>query len=143
MHRVHVFLRLSGTERLLVLEALAVVVAMRLGLWLFPFQKLRALVTEIGQHAVRSNRAETLPADRIVWAVRAVGQFVPYASCLTQALAGQALLARRRHPTRLHIGVARTSQDGLIAHAWLEYKGRIVLGDHGFLATYTAFPSLE
>jgi hypothetical protein len=143
MHQVHVFLHLEGKERLLVLEALVMVVAIRLGLWLLSFQKLRALVTRLGQCPVGSHSANSLPVDRIAWAVRAVGQFVPYASCLTQALAGQVLLARRRHPTRLHIGVARKSQEGLEAHAWLECEGRIVLGDHGFLATYTAFPSLE
>ena len=149
MHQVHVFLQLTGKERLLVLEALAVVTIVRLGLWLLPFQKLRTLVNEMGHHpigrmsSVRLHRSNSLPVDRIAWAVRAACQLVPHATCLTQAMAGQVLLSRRGHPTRLRIGVSIQSQKGLEAHAWLECNGRVVLGDHGYLATYAPFPSLE
>jgi hypothetical protein len=143
VHQAYVFVHLAGKERLLVLEALAVVVAVRMGLWLLPFQKLRVLVTEVGQRPIRSHRSNSLPIDRIAWAVRATSQYVPQATCLTQALSGQVLLARRGHPTRLRIGVAKKSQEGLGAHAWLECEGRIVLGDHGSLAVYTPFPSLD
>ena len=143
MHQVQIYLHLEREERLLVLEALAVVVAVRLGLWLLPFQELRALVSEIGQRSIGSNSSTLLPVDRIAWAVRAVSQYVPRATCLTQALAGQVLLARRGRATRLRIGVSRKSRKNLEAHAWLECDGRIVLGDHGFLALYSPFPSLE
>lgn len=143
MHQVHIFLHLDRKERLLVLEALAIVVAFRLGLWLLPFQKLRALVSKMGQRPIGSHNSSSLSIDRITWAVRAVSQYVPRATCLTQALAGQVLLARRGYPTRLRIGVTRKPPEGLEAHAWVECDGRIVLGDHEFLALYTPFPSLE
>ena len=65
------------------------------------------------------------------------------ATCLTQALSGQVLLARRRVPSHLHIGVAKSSTKKLNAHAWLECDGQIVLGDHGRLAAYVPFPTLE
>jgi hypothetical protein len=143
MHQMHVFLHLERKEQLFLLEALAVVVAVRLGLWLLPFQKLRALVTEIGQRPIGLHSRSSVSIDRIAWSVRAVSRYVPRATCLTQALSGKVLLARRGHPTRLHIGVAKKSHEGLEAHAWLECEGQIVLGDHGFLAVYAAFPSLE
>jgi len=128
---------------LLLVEALAAVVAIRLGLLLLPFRKLRSLARAAGQYPVGSLYANALPVERIVWTVRAVSEYVPGATCLTQALSGQVLLARRRYPTRLHIGVAKSSREGLSAHAWLEYDGQIVLGDHGGLAAYAPFPSLE
>jgi hypothetical protein len=143
MHQVQVFLHLTGQERLLVMEALVVVIAIRLGLWLLPFQKLRALVAEMGKRPTSTRRRHALPVDRVAWAVRAVSPFVPRASCLTQALAGQVLLDRRGYLTRLRIGVTKRSQEGLEAHAWLECQGQVVLGDHGFLAMYASFPSLE
>jgi hypothetical protein len=143
MHQVQVFLHLGGKERLLVLEALMIVIAIRLGLWLLPFQTLRALAAEMGKRPIGTRRPNSLPADRVAWAVRAVSQFIPRASCLTQALAGQILLARRGYSTRLRIGVTKRSQEGLEAHAWLECEGQVVLGDHGFLAMYAPFPSLE
>ena len=143
MHQVYVFLHLEPEERLLVLEALVVVVAVRLGLWLLSFEKLRALVAQIRQRPSGLQGYHSLSVDRMAWAVRAVSQYVPQATCLTQALAGQVLLGCRGHPTRLRIGVTKHLQTGLEAHAWLECDGRIVLGDHGFLAMYAPFPFLE
>jgi hypothetical protein len=143
VHKVRVFWNLDWRERLLLVEALAVVVAVRLGLWLLPFQKLRSLVRAAGRCPVDSHSANVLPVERIAWTVRAVGDFVPGATCLTQALAGQIMLARRSQPARLHIGVAKGSEEKLSAHAWLECDGRIVLGDHGYLSAYAPFPTLE
>jgi hypothetical protein len=143
VHKVRVFWHLEWKERFLLIEALAAVVAVRLGLSLLPFQKLRAMVRWAGRCPVGAHKADALPVERVAWAVRAVSEFVPGASCLTQALSGQALLLRRRRPTRLHIGVAKGSQEKLSAHAWLECDGQIVLGDHGYLAAYAPFPTLE
>ena len=143
MHKVHVFIDLDWRERLLLVEALVVVVMVRLGLWLLPFRRLRNLVSEIGQRSVRSHNAMVMSIDRIAWCVRAASQCVPGATCLTQALSGQVLLARRGYPTRLQIGVSKKSREELEAHAWLECDGQIVLGDHGFLEVYTPFPFLE
>ena len=143
LHRIRVFWNLDGRERLLLVEALAIVVAVRLGLWLLSFQKLRSLVRSAGRWPVHSRSANALSVERIAWTVRAVSRFVPGATCLTQALAGQVLLARRSRPTRLHIGVAKGSEKKLSAHAWLECDGQIVLGDHGYLSAYAAFPTLE
>jgi len=53
---------------------------------------------------------------------------VPAASCLTQALAAHLLLCRRGLTPQLHIGVAKDQRDRLIAHAWVESEGRIVVG---------------
>ena len=48
-----------------------------------------------------------------------------------QAVAGAALLRRRRIPAHVHFGVAKdpTKPDGLAAHAWLSCAGRVLLGD--------------
>jgi hypothetical protein len=66
--------------------------------------------------------------DRIAWAVVVVSSYVPAASCLTQALAAQALLARRGCPAQLQIGVARGAHGQLEAHAWVEVAGQAILG---------------
>ena len=143
MHKVRVFMHLEWRERLLLVEALAVVVAIRLGLWVFSFKKLRSWVARVGQRSMGSRNTGMLSVDRVAWTVRAVSEYVPGATCLTQALVGQLLLARRGYPARLHIGVSKKLRGELEAHAWLECDGQIVLGDHGYLALYTPFPFLE
>jgi hypothetical protein len=74
-------------------------------------------------------------ATRAPWAVSAIGRRVTGATCLTQALALQALLERTGHPCRVEIGVARA--DRFEAHAWVVCGDRIVLGDTGVARFHT------
>jgi hypothetical protein len=77
-----------------------------------------------------------------VWAVETAARHgFPSATCLTQALAVQVLLARRGYPAILHVGVARHDKE-LKAHAWVESEGEVVIG--GFeLERYTPLAALQ
>jgi hypothetical protein len=126
--RARKFLSLPPAERGLLLRAWGLVWAARLGLWLLPFAALRRWA---GAAPARGAPASTdaPPVERLAWSVSAASRLVPRASCLTQALAGQKLLARHGHPARLHLGVARGDRGQFEAHAWLEAEGQIILGD--------------
>jgi len=77
-------------------------------------------------------------AERIAWAVRAAGEYLPGGgNCLVRALATQALLTRYGYPAQLRIGVRKAEDGGLAAHAWLEAGGAIVIGDFA-MGEYTA-----
>lgn len=75
-------------------------------------------------------------------AVGAIARRIPGEStCLAQALAGQRMLARRRLPNELHLGVASGRE--LRAHAWLTSGGRPVVGqprDHTPVIAFTRHP---
>ena len=114
----------STVERLLVLQALAVVPAVRLALWVLPFRVVHRFVRD--RHV--SDRM-TLSADRVVRAVAAVSARVPRATCLTQALAASLLLPRYGHDATLRVGVAKDEAGRLRAHAWLESGGATILGE--------------
>jgi hypothetical protein len=71
-------------------------------------------------------------ADSVGWAVSAMARRTPWTStCLMQAVAGAALLRRRRIPADVYFGVAKdgTQPKGLVAHAWLTCGGRVLIGD--------------
>lgn len=121
--------RLPAEDRALLCEAAAWVVAIRVGLWALPFGAVRRIVCRAGHRRVEAASAPEASVERVVWAVRAASARVPRASCLTQALAARALLARRGLPSDLRIGVARSSENGIEGHAWLERNGRIVIGE--------------
>jgi hypothetical protein len=53
---------------------------------------------------------------------------VPGATCLTQALAGQYLLARQGSASKISVGIERGTGTQLKAHAWLMSGSHIVLG---------------
>jgi hypothetical protein len=114
--------KLDWPERRLVLRALLLVIAVRAGLCLLPFRMMRRL-------GARVNRASSsMPVGRHIWAIRAVSRLVPGATCLTQALAAQVLLARSGHDSQIQIGVHTGEDRRFRAHAWLVCQNEIVLG---------------
>lgn len=121
------------------------VAAIRFGLSLLPFKNLRRLLTQAAQR-FRSDRLADQPfIDETIWAVGAVAKRVlGDAPCLTQALTAQYLLERRNYPTDLVIGVSKGAQGELLAHAWVERNGQVVIGGtRAELAQYTRLISMD
>ena len=134
-------LDLPAADRSLLVHAACLLALTRLGLWLLPVHPLRFLLAKLVRKGVRAVPQEPADADRIAWAVAVAGRFVPGARCLPQALAAQALLARRGQPTRLRIGVAMGDRKPrLQAHAWLEQRGKVVLGGSRAPSLYRSVP---
>ena len=122
---------LSGREMLFLAHCLSVVVAVRVGLTLLSYNKVRRMVTRLDARE---------PADigdlrRVAWGVAAAARLVPGASCLTQALSGQYMLARQGSASKISIGIERNAGTELKAHAWLMSGDHIVLG--GSLGRFT------
>jgi hypothetical protein len=133
------FLRLSAADRSLLVRSVLLVGAARLALWVLPFNTARRLFA-------RRARQSTPPfptTERIGWAIEVAKGFIPKGNCLPQALAAESLLTRNGYPVELRIGVAKTDDGRLEAHAWVESGGRLVVGDltQG-LASYTPLPPL-
>lgn len=125
------FLKLATTEKILILKSFFLVLVIRVALWLVPVKLLQNLFPWNSEE----NCDDTTPGNwgeitSIVRAVKAVSRFVPRATCLTQALAASLLIRRSGQTSALRIGVAKDDKSRLIAHAWLEKDGRIILGKH-------------
>lgn len=133
------FLRLTPADRLLLVQSVVLLGAARLGLWLLPLTVVRRL---LARTAPTPSGALATP-ERIAWAVAVARRVVPRASCLPQALAAEALLARGGRRVELRIGVVKTERGRLVAHAWVESGGRVVVGElHEGLSRYTPLPPL-
>ena len=130
--------RLSGVELRLLSFCLAVAWLVRAGLWILPF---RLVVRAAGAPGPRNRRRPGLAAARIAWAVRLACRYVPRATCLVQALTGQAVLGWYGHASRVRIGVALQSRE-FEAHAWLESQGQVLLGDSQELERYRPIAEL-
>lgn len=105
--------------------ALATVLAVRVLLTLSSLHEMRRNLLPANQP---DRPADLVEIARIAWAVRVASWFVPFASCLTQAQAGQSLLARRGIASTVILGVGPMQGDLMPAHAWLVCSGRVVLG---------------
>jgi hypothetical protein len=121
------FVRAPARRRLLFLKAAVVVAGYRVALTSLPFRWVRSLGAKAARREFRGRRAKATRED-VTWAVAAASRRIPRATCLTQALALQTLLAQEGYQSNLHIGVAKTPDGQLEAHAWLESGGRIVIG---------------
>ena len=119
------------------------------GLWLtvadaslkvLPFRHT-AVLFGLRQNRSRSTEPSASPsrpapatAARSAWAIAAVaGRTALPGKCLAQALAGSAMLGRRRAATTIHLGVAKGAPDGegLRAHAWLRCGDAMIMGASG------------
>lgn len=134
MGSVATFLALPGSDRRLLLGALATIVRVRADLRLQSIERLKAWAQQPG--------AGRVPADRLTWAAHIAARRLPGTSCLASALALQRLLSQHGHVSELHIGVARQGQS-FAAHAWLMHRGAIVIGEeqHEEFTQLVAWPS--
>lgn len=141
MEPIRKLCRLPAADRFLLVKAVLWLGATRLGLWLLPLPVVRRLLARAAQ-SPRQERGSKPSPQRIVWALAVARRVVPYATCLAQALAAEALFLRSGHSADLRIGVVKTPAGRLMAHAWVESGGRAVVGDLHDLSRYAPFPPL-
>jgi Transglutaminase-like superfamily len=123
------FLALSRDERRLLIRAALLTTVVQVLLGRLPFTMLRRLVTGGRRNDSQGAAGDPMLASQVVWAVTAASRRVPGpATCLSRALTVHAMLLRRGCPSRLHIGVVRGGQGELEGHAWVESKGRVLIG---------------
>ena len=131
MHRLGRFLYLPVRDKALLLQATLLLAAIRVGLSILPFARVRGVLTRLASVEGRKGKladASTV-VERTVWAVETAGrQFPAIGTCLYQALAAHVILARRGCRANLRIGVKRGADGKFTGHAWLEKDGRILIG---------------
>jgi Transglutaminase-like superfamily len=127
VRRLVSFFRLSLSDQLLLMRAALAVVSAKLAVRILRLPAARAAVTRLERPGWTLAPAR---ADRIVWAVQTAGRAIPgMRNCLVQAVAAEAMLIGAGHPCELRIGAAKNEPDELIAHAWIESEGRVLIGD--------------
>jgi len=138
MRALRRFRNLPPTRRRLAVTSLLTVAAVRIGLAVLPFGRLRAILRRVKSSP--SRRPGAVPsAEELAWAVGVASRYVPRATCLVQALALELLLARSGRAAEVRIGVAK--QNGhLQAHAWVESEGQRLLEDSE-PTRFTSLPS--
>jgi hypothetical protein len=140
VRRLFSFFRLSFSDQGLLVQAALAVVNAKLAMKTLPLPTARGLVARQQRLAWR---VVPVRADRIAWAVEAVSRAIPgMKNCLVQAVAAEAMLIQAGYPCELRIGAAKKAPDELIAHAWVESEGRVVIGEFE-LDRYTPMMALR
>ena len=121
------YFRLPADDRRLLWKSFFLLWAVRIGLWILPFQRLRKLI-DVQVSLANAGNCDATNVRKITRSIRRMSRYVPSATCLTQALTAQRLLHQAGQPADLRIGVARSHAGDFEAHAWVEAEGRVVIG---------------
>ena len=137
---VKTFLGAPPRYRQTLFQALVMVAMVRIGLWVLPYRVVyRLLDGSAPQPVGLSTDAARAYRKRVTWAVNAVSRrLLGKKPCLVQALAARWLLARRGIAVDFRIGVTLDDSKSLLAHAWLEQNGVVIIGGADSPSTYRA-----
>jgi hypothetical protein len=141
MKRLLKLKRIGKEERRLFFTGMAAMALVRLALFFWSVQRIAHWLSVVFPERPVTPRIELHRAARLL---AQAASFCPLpVTCLAEALASRALMARLGYSGNLCIGVLK-SGGRLDAHAWVEYPGNIVLGNptpHG--KRYVRLPDLE
>lgn len=143
MRRLRKLLVHSVSDYQLLFFTFCLLTAVRFGLWTLSFRNLRQVLWSITQ-VLHPHTKTSISISKLVWAVEVSSRCMPGgAKCLAKALTTQVLLHTQGYPADLRIGVIKGNQGNLEAHAWIEYQGKVVIGQLTTLSQFTPLPSLQ
>ena len=123
------FLALPGHIRWLTAEACLELTIGGLLLRLLSFKRITRIYAN--PEADQSPHNAPLPGE-VKSALRYAGHLLPWKNrCLVRALAARRMLARRKFPSTLTLGVLRPGNHKTSAHAWLTAANVEVVGKNG------------
>jgi hypothetical protein len=128
MKRLVQFIRLTGSQRVLLMEAVAMLSGAGVLLRLLPFSRIaRRLGAHMSETPDAADQHASQRAREVRWAVELAARNLPWHPvCLPQAMAAKWMLRRRGVESTLYLGVDPSA--GLYAHAWLRAGPVIVTG---------------
>ncbi|WP_019503647.1 lasso peptide biosynthesis B2 protein [Pleurocapsa sp. PCC 7319] len=122
----------NWSDRFLLLKVAILLILIRVGLQFIQFQTLRNLLAKIAQP--KQNKQVSI--YKIIWAITIVSPYIPGVKCLARAIAAQVILSKQNYPNQLRIGISKDNQGQFIAHAWVESRGKTVIGGIGNMTKY-------
>jgi len=141
------FIRLSSSDRLLFLKIATLLLATRFALLWVPYKTILDRFEVLSRSPVERNQSpETIQQciDSVIYLSNAAGRRVLGSRpCLPKALVVECLLQRRSINAVFQIGVTKGVNDRLLAHAWVEYQGEIIIGGRLSEARYARLRPLK
>lgn len=132
------FLKKTLQEQVIYIEAGMGLGISRLCIIFLPF---RWIAPRIGRHMAEFRDAPhpgDIPSIRLIGrAVNTMSRLLPWeCKCLAQALTAKAMLNRRNIGSTLCLGVAKSEDRSIKAHAWVKTGSIVVTGEAG-MSSYT------
>jgi hypothetical protein len=144
MKKLQSFLKRSWSNRIHFCSTFILLLMIRLGLKVLPFQSLIKIIESISIPQEKANPENIQPIRRVIGAVEASSRnMYREAKCLAKALTTYVLMRRAGYLPDLKIGVAKADSGALKAHAWIEYQGKVAIGNLPDLDSFISLPSIQ
>ena len=141
LKQIQRFMSFSLSDKAIVAKATILLIFIRLGL---KFVSLKTLRQQLAKVAQFSTPDKPLSIYKIIWSITTASSYMPEVKCLARGLAAQTLLQQQGYTPILKIGVAKDANQMFVAHAWVECKGRVVMGGIGnSIKKYRVMPIQE
>lgn len=139
--RLHRHLRRPPHEHWLITKVVISTIFVRMMLPIVPIRHLMRIAGDAGVKAPRVQPRDRAGDKKIIpWAAAGTAKrLLRDRPCLTQALVVKYYYGRRGIPAVLKLGVNRDAGK-LLAHAWVESEGDVVVGGRTSPQRYVAFP---
>ena len=129
MENLNRFLKLPFTRKRLLIESTVILMLARISLRLLPFKTMHNLMKNLERKNYVLDNGDITYVYDISWAIKRAGEnLFGDNSCLPIALAGQFQLNMHGFPARSRLGVKKTIDGEIRAHAWVEFDGEVVIG---------------
>ncbi len=113
------------------LEALFLLHVSKLFILFMPFKRIAGKIGKLQIESIKFP-INSAKINDVEHAVRRAARFCLHKSkCYDQALTGKFMLKSRMLPATIYFGLAKDTQNGLSAHAWVRCGNRIVTGKKG------------
>ena len=130
---------LARRHHLVLLRAFIMVLIFRIALTFMRYRRIARYI-----RVRHSPGRKQLGPYIIAWAVRHAARPVPFAHCLTQALALQYLLARQGSESVIRVGMLAGGDGTIDAHAWVLHEGQVLIGGNDrSLSSYATLVDLR
>ncbi len=135
MNLLFKFLQLPKERKSLIIKAIVLLLAIKLGCYFLSFKTICRIIQK---KTVTKSKTDikTLKHD-VIWSIEAASNHLPFTkTCLIKALAAQILLSNYGYQSNIKIGITKSKNDLLDAHAWIESSGDIIMGNTDKLSEY-------
>lgn len=129
-------------DQLRLLSGAVLLVSFSIAFAVGSFSRIRRYLLYVASHISPVVPGSPAP-EQVIAAVTTADRYVPgYRTCLMRSLSAEVLLRLYGVVPVHYIGVDNTT-DEFEAHSWLEYEGRILIGDTVDLSKFETLPPLD
>jgi len=140
--RIRAFFSLCPNDQFRLITASCLLIVIWAGVFVVSFQRFRLVLVKIGILSESIMPGSPTP-ERVAKTVDTADRHLPgERTCLVRSLSTEVLLTSYNCAFTHRIGVDRTSGGQVHAHSWIEYNGKILIGQLEDMSGFEPLPPL-